>query len=181
MKFLLINGSLSKTSNCAALLECIKFHMESKGHTANIHNFIDNPLPLYNPNLKDHELPTQYNQFKNLLLNAHGIAIATPLYHGSLTGTLKNALDFLPSTIFANKPIALSNIGGGIRAGHSACEHLRTIVRALSGYVIQGQVGACSDDFAIINNKKTLVDEGITGRTQKMTNELIHMSQKLQS
>lgn len=178
MNFLLLNGSLSKTSHSAALLNSMQEIIAQAGHTVDHHNFIDWPLPFYDPDLTQKLYGEQFEIFLNKLQTADGIAIATPLYHGSLTGVLKNALDYLPTRILKDKPIALANIGGSVRAGQSACEHLRTILRALSGQVIHMQVGCCSDDFTSSNGIIRLSEETVIDRTNKMTEELVSITNK---
>ncbi len=179
MNFLLINGSLSKQSHSAALLEYMKNTIEHAGGTAEIHNFIDYPLPFFNPNNQTIDKNTKI--FLNKIQNADGYAITTPLYHSSLTGVLKNALDYLPATIFKNKPVALANVGGGIRSGQAACEHLRTIIRSMSGYVVQEQLGCYSGDFTSENNTLMLHDKMIIERAKNLMMELITLAQKLKN
>ncbi|MCJ8322318.1 MAG: NAD(P)H-dependent oxidoreductase [Rhizobiales bacterium] len=180
MNFLLLNGSLSRTSHSAALLNSMQVKITQAGHSVYHHNFIEWPLPFYNPDLAKNGYGKQFQLFLDKLHAADGIAIATPLYHGSLTGVLKNALDYLPPSILKNKPIALANIGGSVRAGQSACEHLRTILRALSGQVIHMQVGCCSDDFTNRNGNISLSEQTIIDRTDNMTTELISVTGKFQ-
>lgn len=57
-------------------------------------------------------LPNGLGKFKAKLKEAHGIIIATPEYHGSFSGVLKNALDLVGTEEFKSKVVGL--VGGKI-------------------------------------------------------------------
>lgn len=71
------------------------------------------------------------------VLAADGILIATPEYHGSISSTLKLAIDNLgfPSTL-EGKTIAILGVAMGPEGAKNALAHLRHILTHIGGRVI---------------------------------------------
>ncbi|MFI9778686.1 NADPH-dependent FMN reductase [Streptomyces sp. NPDC051956] len=84
---------------------------------------------------------------RSLVARSHGAVLATPVYHGSYSALLKNALDHLTADAFTRRPVGLIAAGGGPRGAGSACDQLRTVVRALSGWATPTQVATTAADF----------------------------------
>ncbi len=106
------------------------------------------PLPLYSADqpeiTQELQLPIftspetmEYfeNNVKQLVeaaQKADGLILGTPEYHGSFSGTLKNALDYLGSAQFEGKPVLVASSAAGA-VGVSSLTQLQTIVRNLHG------------------------------------------------
>ena len=71
---------------------------------------------------------------------AHGLVLATPEYHNSYSGVLKNALDLLSIQELGGKVFGLIGIAGGDMGAINALSHLRTVVRGVNGHCIPQQV-----------------------------------------
>jgi len=82
------------------------------------------------------------------IAQASGIVLATPVYHGSFSGLLKNALDHLTGDAFAHLPVGTLAAGGGPRSPSVACDQLRSVVRALSGWSAPTHVGMSYGDVS---------------------------------
>jgi FMN reductase len=67
---------------------------------------------------------------------AGGIILATPEYHGSISGVLKNALDLMGFDEFEGKMIGLVGVSGGALGAVHALNSLRTVGRVLHAWVI---------------------------------------------
>ena len=70
---------------------------------------------------------------------AHGIVLGTPVYHGSYSGLLKNALDLMGFREFEGKMVGLVGVSGGRAGAVSAFDSLRAVGRALHAWVIPEQ------------------------------------------
>ena len=71
---------------------------------------------------------------------ADGLIWATPEYHGSFSGVLKNALDLCAIPDFEGKVVALVGVAGGQIGAIQALSHLRTVARQLHLWALPHQV-----------------------------------------
>ncbi|MGZ3280955.1 MAG: NADPH-dependent FMN reductase [Phenylobacterium sp.] len=71
---------------------------------------------------------------------ADGVILATPGYHGSLSGVIKNALDTLeltrtdPRPYFDGKPVGIIITADGAQAGGTTLMAVRSIIHAMRGW-----------------------------------------------
>lgn len=79
---------------------------------------------------------------------ASGIILATPNYHGSLSGVLKNALDLMSMREFENKVVGLIGVSGGRMGATSTLNTLRAIGRTLHAWVIPSEAWIYDADSA---------------------------------
>ena len=70
---------------------------------------------------------------------ADGLILATPEYHNSFSGVLKNALDLMGFDEIEGKMIGLIGVAGGALGAFDALNELRKIGRALHAWVIPEQ------------------------------------------
>jgi NAD(P)H-dependent FMN reductase len=70
---------------------------------------------------------------------ADGLIIGTPEYHGSFSGVLKNAMDFLTFDEMEGKMIGLVGVSGGNMGAFDAMNGLRSVGRALHAWVVPQQ------------------------------------------
>ena len=95
-------------------------------------------LPLYNPKAIDRTHAER--EFVDAVRGASALIIASPGYHGSLSGLVKNALDLLEETAqdarpyLADVPVGLIATAYGWQATGSTIAALRSIVHALRGW-----------------------------------------------
>lgn len=95
-------------------------------------------LPIYNPN--DAEHPPERSALVEAVRGADGVIVATPGYHGSLSGLIKNALDSLEPLREDARPyldgraVGCIVVADGWQACGSALAALRGIVHALRGW-----------------------------------------------
>ncbi|WP_380675166.1 NADPH-dependent FMN reductase [Salinigranum sp. GCM10025319] len=66
---------------------------------------------------------------------ADAVLLGTPVYHGSYSGVLKNALDYCGFDEFEGKTVGLLAVAGG-SFPVTALDHLRSVCRALDCWVV---------------------------------------------
>ncbi len=81
------------------------------------------------------------------IARAGGALLATPVYHGSYSALLKNALDHLTGDALSGRPVGLIAAGGGPRGAGTACDQMRTVVRALSGWAAPTHIATTAADL----------------------------------
>jgi FMN reductase len=95
-------------------------------------------LPVYSPQSPDRSADT--HRFLRAVREADGVLVASPGYHGGVSGAVKNALDFLEDLREDERPYLDGRAVGCIvtARGWQACtttlQSLRAIVHALRGW-----------------------------------------------
>jgi FMN reductase len=95
-------------------------------------------LPHFNPGPAGPS--AQQNELSEAVRDADGIILATPGYHGSLSGVVKNALDTLELTrgharpYFDGKPVGIIVTADGAQAGGATLMAVRGIIHAMRGW-----------------------------------------------
>jgi chromate reductase, NAD(P)H dehydrogenase (quinone) len=131
MKILALSGSLRQKSYNTAALEALS-EIAPKG-VEFIFGRIDQ-LPLFNPDLEGESVPA-LQLLKSQLATASGLIISSPEYAHGISGSMKNALDWLVGgSEFPSKPIMLINTSP--RASH-ALAALKEVVITMSGNLIE--------------------------------------------
>lgn len=172
MKILVINGSATQHSRTRGLSAYIT--SELKNQNAEVLSFDTgiNLLPIYNGNDDQYSHP-EVVRLVQLAEQADGFFITTPEYHNSMSGALKNALDFLGSKQFKNKPVALSAVSGGGKGGINALSSLRTVVRGVYGLALPNQFAADPHHY---NEHAELVAEDAKARVASLVTELVELT-----
>ena len=95
-------------------------------------------LPIFDPRPVD-QTPEQL-ELADAVRAADGVIVASPGYHGSISGLIKNALDTLELTrgdtapYFSGKPVGTIITADGWQAAGTTLTALRSIIHALRGW-----------------------------------------------
>ena len=110
----------------------------------------DLALPLLDQDLESADgLPEGARKFKQLLRESDGFLIASPEYNSSITGVLKNAIDWAsraesddepPLVAFRGKAAALLSASPGALGGMRGLVHLRSILGNIGVLALPDQV-----------------------------------------
>ncbi|OMO87395.1 NADPH-dependent FMN reductase [Corchorus olitorius] len=124
-----ICGSLRKGSYSRGLLRTASQISEESINGMKIEYVDISPLPMLNTDLEvDGKYPAAVEAFRHKILEADSILFASPEYYYSVTGALKNAVDWAarPPNVWADKAAAILSTGGSF-AGVRSQYHLRQI------------------------------------------------------
>lgn len=123
-----MSGSLRSGSHNTALLRAAA---ESLGPGVRLSLAPLNDIPMYNWDHEQHAgFSTAVVALREQVAAADGLLFATPEYNWSVSGALKNAVDWLsrsPAPPIDHKPAAIMGVGGGSGTWRSQ-EHLRDIL-----------------------------------------------------
>lgn len=132
MKILAISGSLRAASINSALLRAATRLAPPHMDITLFAGLGD--LPLFNPDL-ELALPAPVARLHAEVAAANALLIASPEYAHGVTGTIKNALDWLVSfEAFVNKPVALINASP---RAHHADAALRETLKTMSAVIVE--------------------------------------------
>lgn len=126
-KVLAICGSTRQQSSNLLLIEEIT-KLAAGVFAVDLYEGIDR-LPHFNPDLDFDRPPPEVLDFRAKIKSADGVLICTPEYAMGVPGSLKNALDWVVSTMeFTHKPVSLITASLHGQKGHAALmETLRVI------------------------------------------------------
>ncbi|HZV67207.1 MAG TPA: NAD(P)H-dependent oxidoreductase, partial [Telluria sp.] len=142
-------GSLREESYNRKLLKVAVAHAREAGATVVEVDLRDFLLPLYDG---DHEsafgVPAAARQLRRLMLDCDGMLVASPEYNGSVSGVLKNTLDWCSRPAgdgaalepYAGKPVALMAASVSAYGGVRGLGHLRAIFGKLGATVLGEEV-----------------------------------------
>jgi NAD(P)H-dependent FMN reductase len=141
-------GSLREQSYTRVGIERALAAAKDTGATTELLDLREFDLPVFDA---DHREAGDAVAFSDSIHAADSILLGTPVYHGSYSSALKNALDYCGFDEFEHKTVGLLAVAGG-SFPITALEHLRSVCRALNCWVIPHQ--------AAIPKARTYVTDG---------------------
>jgi FMN reductase len=133
-----VGGTLRQNSSGAAALQLCLAYAAKQGARTSLFTGDDLRMPLYEPQSLVMTDPCQ--RMIGALREADGIILASPGYHGSISGTLKNALDYTEemrddaASYFDGRAVGCIASAAGWQASAATLSALRSIVHALRGW-----------------------------------------------
>lgn len=146
----------------------------------------DLALPLFDQDLEAAGgLPENAKKFKNLLRDSDGFLIASPEYNSSVTGVLKNAIDWAsraesddepPLVAFRGKAAALLSASPGALGGMRGLVHLRAILGNIGMHILPDQISIPSAHEAFAEGR--LRDERKAAQVANLAKQLVEFARK---
>jgi FMN reductase len=133
-------------------------------------------LPMYAPERA--ERSPRAHDLISLLRQSHGVIIASPGYHGSISGLIKNALDYVedmrgdPSCYFDGRAVGCVACAYGWQATGSTLAALRSIVHSLRGWPTPVGV-AINSSLKVFDDAGTCLDAGISKQLDLMGEQVV--------
>lgn len=175
MKVTLIAGSNRVNATSTNLLRYIESLLKAQRISVVFVDLSELQLPLFSPDNRDFD--PSVHRVLEAVADGDGLILATPEYHGSISGILKNALDYITTGQVTGKTVlSVSSAGGPL--GVSSLSHLQTIVRNLHGINCPEwiSIGYGSNSFG---PDGALLDEGLRKRVQDTVNSFLELTRKL--
>jgi FMN reductase len=133
-----LGGTTRSGSSSEMALRCALDMAQRLGARTEILSGSELELPMYIPERR--ECSARSSHLIDLLRSSHGVIISSPGYHGSISGLIKNALDYVEDMrddqgpYFEGRAIGCVACAYGWQATGSTLAALRSIVHALRGW-----------------------------------------------
>jgi chromate reductase len=172
-------GSLRKGSYNVALLRNAATLLPEN---ATLELFDLAPIPLFNQDLEQGELPEGVRIFKERIRAADALLIASPEYNYSVTGVLKNAIDWGSrphgQSVFDGKPVAIMGAGGRFGTVRSQL-HLRQILAHLNMYTVNRPEIFINEAWKKFDAEGNLTDDTARDLIRNQLTELVTWTRRL--
>lgn len=148
-KLLAFSGSTRKESYNQQLIDDAAALARQMGAKVTVIHLSDYPMPFYDADLEAEQgLPKHAQRLRHLMIESDAILIASPEYNQSVSGVLKNAIDWASRgedgeysrTAFKGKAFGIMSASPSKKGGKRGLGHLRTILEDAGGTVIAEQV-----------------------------------------
>ena len=133
-----LGGSLAPRSASLAALNVALAGAREYGASVQMFDLSELDLPMYVPGAP---VPDAARRLCDATYAAHGMLWSSPLYHGTISGAFKNALDWLQllgirtPPYLTDKVVGLISTAGGTH-GLQAVNTMEFVVRALRGWAV---------------------------------------------
>jgi azobenzene reductase len=174
IKLLGISGSMTTSSYSLKALEYVLNDAKNThGSEIEIFDLKKNKLPFYDPRLDKDPLITglekeNIKKAKLVVKWADAIVLTTPDYHGSMSGVLKNFLDYFWKE-FTGKTFGY--ICTSYEKGLTVMEQMRTVVRQCYGWSMPYGISTSSHDF---DKEGNIINPKLIPRLQMLSRDITH-------
>jgi FMN reductase len=171
-----IGGSLRQSSYSQQALKLAAQRVEALGATVELLDLRTMNLPLCTGEKEYPDYP-DVARLRTAVKQADGMILATPEYHGSVSGVLKNALDLMSFDELSGKVTGLISVLGG-QPNSNALNDLRLIMRWVHGWVIPEQI-AIGQVWKAFDAEGKILDENLSKRFDDFAQSLVENTRKL--
>jgi FMN reductase len=175
-----LGGSLASVSKSRAALQAALEGAASAGAETQLLDIRELALPMYNP---DDDKPTDdAARLIESCYSADGMLWSSPMYQGTISGALKNALDWLhvlgkrDPPYLHDKVIGLISAAGGTQ-GLQAINTMEFSVRALRGWAVPYVVPVASA-ARVFDHAGQIHEQGVELQLKTLGEEVVRVSRR---
>lgn len=189
IKVAVISGSLRGESLNTKLALAVAGEIEKSGGVElDVISLKTLDLPMYDQDVEDAQFPSSAVELKSRLKAADAVLIASPEYNGSISGALKNAIDWAsrprpdeePLACFKGKACGLLAASPGAIGGLRGLRHVRQILTQLQMVVVP-QEFALGKAHEAFDDQGQIKDENARGMAQGVGRSMVKMAGLLKS
>lgn len=187
-KILCFAGSLRKDSFNKKLVKVAMEGARKAGAEVTFVDLKDYPLPIYDGDIETEQgIPDNAKKLKGILKEHHGLLIASPEYNSSISGALKNAIDWASRPepgekmleCYTGKVAGIMAASPGALGGLRGLVTVRSILQNIGIIVVPDQVALpmATDAFDEDDNLKDPKRHSSVEAIGKKVAELLHKIQ----
>ena len=177
LKVLGLAGEYRASSKSGMLVNAALNLAKSQGAEVVFWDLSEQPLPLVgeegcwtHPNVQ---------AFQALLSECDAFFLSSPEYHGTMSGVMKNTMDWMYDKHVGGKVFGLMSTLGGV-TNSNTLNHMRIALRWLHGWPVPEQlaVGHVKEAF---DKDGHLVDDSLKQRLESLVNSVLKAAEKLRA
>ena len=175
LKMMGICGTYGLDSANGRMLEIVSEQLNSKGIEWVVWDNKAKPLPFVgedgcwdHPNVKE---------YKEMASSVDAFVLSSPEYHGTMSGVMKNSLDWLSFDQTTGKIFGfISTLGG--QSNTTTLNHMRVVARWIHGISIPEQL-VVAKVKNVFDDNGNITDDDLNMRIEKFTDSLVRHATKL--
>ena len=176
-QIIFISGSPTATSRTDIVLKHVDSLVKQEGLSTTTYSVTDfSPEDLVKGRYNSEDIV----KFANLIKEADGVVIGSPVYKASYTGVLKSLMDLLPEGALKNKPVLPIMVGGSTRHLLAIDYSLNPLIAILRGQPLQGLYFVDSE-IDKTNEVAPIKDIELIERLQNQVNEFVEAVERAKS
>jgi chromate reductase len=186
-RILAFAGSTRRDSWNKKLVKIAADAARAAGAEVTLVDLRDLPMPLFDEDLEKEGTPENATRWKKLLIEHQGMLISSPEYNSSISGVLKNAIDWAsrpkageaPLVAFKGKVAGLMAASPGALGGLRGLVTVRSILGNIGTLVLPDQIAiskaheAFDGDGKLKDEKQRGIVEGIAKQTVDLARRLL--------
>jgi FMN reductase len=175
-----VGGSVDAESQSDRALRAVMAALTDLGAAVSVYSGEDLDLPPYH---SDAELPVRGREYIEAVRKADAIVIASPGYHGTVSGLVKNALDYLERLrlderpYLDGRPVGVIAVARGWQAAVATLGTLRQVVHALRGWPTPLGL-AINSSVTVFDADGRTDDESTTTAVRAMAGQIMDFAQR---
>jgi NAD(P)H-dependent FMN reductase len=170
-----IGGSLRAGSYTRMAVTIALQGAADAGASTQLIDLRDYDLPFCGGKIGELESSQDVLRVRGEVERAQGIILGTPVYHGSFSGVLKNALDAMGFAEFEGKVVGLVGISGGALGAADALTGLQVVCRALHAWVVPLQVSV-PEAWKLFEPDGHASDPGVESRLKDVGRQVVRFA-----
>ncbi|MFP3387815.1 NADPH-dependent FMN reductase [Brevibacillus sp. SIMBA_040] len=178
MKIVGIAGSMNANSTTKQAVQIVLDAAQEAGATVEMIHLAEWKLPIYDDREDSSTYPEAVHAFTKAISEADALVIGSPEYHGTISGALKNAMDFLEGRHLRDKQVALIGTAGGSMGATNTVNTLQLIMRNLHAWPLPSSPSVPNAYNAFTPEGK-LKDERLQARMEGLGKQLVQFVQMM--
>lgn len=178
-----IGGSLERKSSTFAALKFTMDELKTLGADVKIYDLNRLKLPIYNPTKGIEQGGRELKELLKTLGGSDGYILASPEYHGSVSGAFKNVIDYIEflysskPPYLTRKPVGAIATGGGDASGAATLHTIVNIIHSFRGISASSNVAISSSQLHFEDNE--IKSEVVKNRLKRLAAEVYSLAMKL--
>jgi FMN reductase len=184
VKIIGLGGSLENVSSTYFALKFVMDELKRRGAETIIYDIRSMKFPIFELDKVKHGIDKEINKFLDDVYKADGYILASPEYHGTVSGAFKNVVDYIyllkdrTPPFITGKPAGCIATGGGEISGVTTLQSLINIVHNLRGIAVSGNTAIGNADECF-NSKGNITRIKVKQRLERLASEVYELARKL--